>query len=107
MRDVGHSIRCVSIESLKFVLVGADNHQVGANVELMAGGAIFCRFPSAEIHVRDADAINVRRAAGQAVLHPPQEYRVEAPWFIVRIPRDSRETGPLVRSSAKKPVFTS
>src|SRR5580704_3305040 len=104
MRHVGHSVRCVAIESLKFVLIGTDNHQVRANVELMAGGAIFRRFPSAEIHVRDADAINVWRAAGKAVLHPPQEYRVVAPWLflecgvdrIVRIPRNSRETGPLV-----------
>src|SRR6516225_11806249 len=106
MSHVGHSVRCVTIESLKFVLIGTDNHQVWANVELMAG-AIFHRFPGAEIHVRDAHAINVRRAAGKAVLHPPQKYRAEAPWLIVRSPRNSRETGPFVRSSAKKPVFTS
>src|SRR4029077_4683044 len=107
MRHVGHSVRCVTIESLKFVLIGTDNHQVWANVELMAGGGIFRRFPGAEIHIRDADAIDVRRAAGKAVLDPAQEYRVEAPWFIVRIPRNSRETAPLVRSFAKEPVFTS
>src|SRR5712664_1007425 len=107
MRYVGHSVRCVTIESLKLVLIGNDNHQVRANVELMAGGAILLRFPGAEIHVRDADAINVRRAAGKAVLDPAQEYGVEAPWLIVRIPRNSRETGPFVRSSAKKPVFSS
>src|SRR6266851_9804078 len=107
MRHVGHSVRWVTIESLKVVLMGTDNHQVRANVELMAGGAIFRRFPGAEIHVRDADAINVRRAAGKAVLDPAQEYGVEAPWLIVWIPRNSRQTGPFVRSSAKKPVFTS
>src|SRR5580704_8649596 len=107
MRHVGHSVRCVMIESLKFVLIGTDNHQVRANVELMAGGAIFRRFPGAEIHVRDTDAINVRRAAGKAVLHPAQEYGVEAPWLIVRIPGNSREAGPLVRSFAKERVFTS
>src|SRR5260370_41771422 len=107
MRYVGHSVRCVTIESLKLVLIGNDNHQVRANVELMAGGAIFRRFPGAEIHVRDADAINVRRAAGKAVLDPAQEYGVEAPWLIVRIPRNSRDTGPLLRSFAKHTEFTS
>src|SRR4029077_13054540 len=107
MRHVGHSIRCVTIQALKFFLMWTDNHQVRANVELMTAGAIFRRFPSAEIHVRDADALNVRRAAGKAVLNPLQEYRVEAPWLIVRIPRNSRETGPLVRSFAKEPVFAS
>src|ERR1700741_2573766 len=92
--------------------MGTDNHQVRANVELMA---IFRRFPGAEIHVRDTDAINVRRAAGKAVLHPAQEGRVVAPRLFlecgvarfVRIPRNSWQTGPFVRSSANKPVFTS
>src|SRR6266404_6805479 len=106
MGHVGHPIRCVTIESLKFVFMGTDNHQVRANVEIMAGGAIFRRFPGADIHVRDADAINVRRAAGKAVLDPAQEYGVEAPWLIVRIPRNSREPCLFVRSFAKEPVFT-
>jgi hypothetical protein len=75
MRHIGHSIRRVTIESLKFVWIGTDNHQVWANVELMA---IFRRFPEAKIHVRDADAINVRGAAGKAVLHPLQKCRVVA-----------------------------
>jgi hypothetical protein len=52
MRHIGHSIRGVTIESLKFVWMGTDNHQVWANVELMA---IFRWFPEAKIHVRDAD----------------------------------------------------
>src|ERR1700740_2549310 len=107
MRHVGHSVRCITIESLKFVLIGTDNHQVWTNVELMAGKAIFRRFPGAEIHVRDADAINVRDAAGKAVLHPPQEYRVEAPWLLLVIPGNGGETRPFVRSFEKKPVFAS
>src|SRR5260370_38623302 len=98
MRHVGHTIRWITIDSLKIVLTGTDNHQVRANVELMARGTIF-RLPSAEIHVRDADAINLRRSAGKAVLHPAQEYWVEAPWLIVRISRNSRKTGPFVRSN--------
>src|SRR5258708_17743576 len=106
MRHVGHSVRWITIESLKIVLMLIDNHQVRANVELTARGTIF-RLPSAEIHIRDADAINLRRAAGKAVLHPAQEYWVEAPWLIVRIPRNSRKTGPFVRSFAKELVFTS
>src|ERR1700751_5306702 len=105
MRKEGHSVRCVTIQSLKFLWMGTNNHQVRANVEVMARAA-FRRFPRAEIHVRDADAVNVRLAAGKAVLHPAQEYGVEAPWFIVRIPRNSWETGPFVRSFAKEPVFT-
>jgi hypothetical protein len=44
--------------------------------------------PGAEIHVRDADAINLRRSSGKAALHPAQEYWVEAPWLIVWIPRN-------------------
>src|SRR6266481_3381704 len=107
MRHVGHSVRCDTIESLKFVLMGTDNHQVRADVELMAGGAIFRRFPRAKIHVRDADAINVRRAPGNAVLHPTQEYWVEAPWLVVGIPGNTRQTGPFVRAFTKDPVFTS
>src|SRR5690349_15968909 len=98
MRHVRHAVRCVTIESLKFVLMGTDNHQVRANMELMAGGAIFRRFPGADIHVRDADAINARRAPEKAVLHPAQKYRVEATWLIVRIPRNPRQTGPFVRT---------
>jgi hypothetical protein len=82
MRHVGHTIRWITIDSLKIVLMGTDNHQVRANVELMARGPIF-RLPGAEIHVRDADAIDLRRSAGKAVLHPTQKYRVEAPWLIV------------------------
>src|SRR5260370_31972348 len=100
MRHVGHTIRWITVDSLKIVLMGTDNHQVRANVELMTGGTIF-RLPSAKIHVRDADAINLRRSAGKAVLHPAQEYRVEAPWLIVRISRNRRKTGPFVRSFAK------
>src|SRR5215470_11633548 len=83
MRHVGYSVRCVTIESLKFLWMGTDNHQVWANLEVMTG-AIFRRFPGTEIHVRDADAINVRRAAGKVVLHPAQEYGIGAPWLIVR-----------------------
>src|SRR5258707_6758410 len=100
MRHVGHSVRWIRIESLKIVLTGTDNHQVRANVELMARETIF-RLPGAEIHVRDADAINVRRATGKAVLHPVQEYRLEAPCLIVRITRNSRMTGQFIRSFAK------
>src|ERR1700756_2429281 len=107
MRHVGHSVRCVTIESLKLVLIWTHNHQVRTNMELMTMGPIFRRFPEAEIHVRDADAINLRRSAGKAVLHPAQKYRVEARWLIVRISRNSRKTGPFVRPFAKYPVFTS
>jgi hypothetical protein len=84
MRHVGHAIRWITIDSLKIVLMGTDNHQVRANVEFMGGGTIF-RLPSAEIHVRDADAINLRCSADKAVLRPAQEYWVEATWLIVRI----------------------
>src|ERR1700733_521661 len=72
----------------------------------MTRGTVF-RLPGAEIHVRDADAISLWGAAGKAVLHPAQEYRIEAPWLIVRIPRNSRKTGPFVGPSAKEPVLTS
>src|ERR1700722_20399052 len=96
MRHVRHSVRWITIELLKIVLMGTDNHQVWANVEFMARGTIF-RLPGAEIHIRDADAIDLRCPAGEAVLHPAQEYRVEAPWLVVRIPRNSRKTGPVVR----------
>src|ERR1700733_5487858 len=106
MRHVGHSVRWITIESLKIFLRGTDNHQGRANVELVARGTIF-RLPGAEIHVRHADAINVRRSAGKAVLHPVQEDRVEAPWLVMRISRNGREASPLVRSFAKGPVFTS
>ena len=100
MRHVRHAVRWIMIHSLKIVLMRTDNHQVRANVELMTGGTIF-RLPGAEIHVRDADAINLRCSAGKAVLDPAQEYRVEAPRFIVRISRNSWKTGPFVRSGAK------
>src|SRR5580693_8025964 len=100
MRRIGHTIRWIAIHSLKIVLMGTDNHQMRANVELMARGTIF-RLPRAEIHVRDADAIDLRRSPGKAVLHPAQEYWVEAPWLIVRISRNSRKTGPFVRSFAE------
>jgi hypothetical protein len=49
MRHVGHTLRWIAIDSLKIVLMGTDNHQVRANVELWAGGV-----PSrlgTEIHV--------------------------------------------------------
>lgn len=76
MCDVWHSIRWIAIEALKLVLIGAHNHQVGTNMELRAP---FFRFrPSTSVHVRNADAIDVRRATGQTVLNPFEEYRVEA-----------------------------
>src|ERR1700746_866696 len=104
MRHVGHSVRWITIESLKIVLMGTDNHQVRANVEFMARRTI-CRLPSAEIHVRDADTIDLRRAAGKAVLYPVHENRVEARWLIVRISRNSWKTGPFARPFAQEPVF--
>src|SRR6476469_8721123 len=107
MRHVGHSVCCVTIELSKFVLIGTDNHQVRTNVELMAGGRNFTRFPSPEIHVRNTHALNVRRAAGKAVLHPAQEYCVKTAGLIVRIPRNTWKTGPLSRPFPKEPVFTS
>src|ERR1700677_3366093 len=106
MRHVGHSVRWITIQSLKIFLMGTDNHQMRANVELVPRGIIF-RLPGAEIHVRDANAINVRHSPSEAVLHPPQEYRIEAPWLIVRITRNSCKTGPFIRSLAKYRVFTS
>jgi hypothetical protein len=90
MHHVGHSVRWGRIQSLKIVLMGADNHQVWANVGLMAGA--FRRLPGAEIHVRDTDTVNLRRSPGNAVLYPAQEYRVEAPRLIVRISRNSRSS---------------
>jgi hypothetical protein len=87
MRDVGHSIRWITIQFLKIVLMGTDDHHVRTDVELMVRGPIF-RLPRAEIHVRDADAINLRRSAGEAILYPAQEYRVEARWLVVRISRN-------------------
>jgi DNA-binding transcriptional LysR family regulator len=62
----------------------------------MARGTIF-RLPGAEIRIRDADPINLRRAAGKALLHPVREYQVEARRLIMRISRNSRKTGPFVR----------
>src|ERR1700751_6378524 len=106
MRHVGHSVRWIMIEALKIVLMGTYYHQVWADVEFMARGSIF-RLPGAEIHVRDADAINVRSATGNAVLYPAQEYRVEACWLIVRISGNGRKTGPVVRSFAKYSIFAS
>src|SRR5580700_2105562 len=105
MCDVGHPIRGIAIEPLKVDLIWAHNHHVRTNMELLAP---FPRFrPRANVHVRNADAIDVRRAAGQAVLNPLQEYPVEAPWLVVGTTGNSRETGPFVRPSTKKPVFTS
>ena len=57
MRHVGYAVRWITIESLKIVLMGTDNHQVRANVEFMARGTIF-RLPGAEIYVRDADRLS-------------------------------------------------
>src|SRR6516164_8916666 len=108
MRHVGHSIRSVAIEPLKLVLMRTHNHQVRTDMELLARGSAFRRFhPGATIHVRDADAINAWRSAGQAVLNPVQEYRVEAPGLIMWIPEDSRKAGPFVRTFTKNSVFAS
>src|ERR1700745_1805625 len=85
------------------------DHDVRTDVESMIWRVRFSggiRHPCTDIHVGDANAFNLGCAASKAVLHPTQEYRVEAPWLIVRIPRNCRETGPFVRSSAKDPVFT-
>src|SRR5260370_10874364 len=105
MCDGGHSIRWIAIEPLKIVLIWTHNHQVRTNMELLAP---FPRFrPSATVHVRNADAIDVRRAAGQAVLHPLQEYWVEAPWLVVGISGNTRQAGPFVRASTKDSVCAS
>ena len=106
MRHVGHTIRRIAIESLKIVLMGTHNHQVRANVEFRTRG-VMLRLPGAEIHVRDADAIDLRGAAGEAVLDPTQKYRVEARRLIMPISRNRRKASPFVGSFAKQPVFTS
>src|SRR5260370_14377 len=98
MCDVGHSMRWIAIEPLKIVLIWTHNHQVRTNMELLAP---FPRFrPSATVHVRNADAIDVRRAAGQAVLHPLQEYWVEAPWLVVRISGNTGKAGDIRAGAA-------
>ena len=75
MRHVGHSISCVTIQALKFFLMWTHNHEVRTDTEFLVRGSAFRRFyPGAMIHVRDADAINVRRAAGKTLLNPLQEY---------------------------------
>ena len=85
--------------------MGTHNHQVRANVELLAPFRRF--YPSAGVHVRNADPIDARRSAGQAVLYPMQKHRVEAPWLVVRIAWNTREAGPSVRAFTKNPVFGS
>lgn len=91
------------IERLKFVLVWTYDHQVRADMELLAS---FWRFrPRASVHVRNADTIDDRHAASQAVLNPMQEYGVEAPWLVVGITGNTREAGPFVRTFTKDPVF--
>ena len=82
------------------------NHQVRTDVELVVSGSAFHRFhPSANIHIRDTDAIDARRAPGEAVLKPAQEDAVEAPRLIVRIARNCRETGPLARAITRNAIF--
>jgi hypothetical protein len=106
MRHVGHPVRPVSIERLELVLMRTHNHQVRTDVELPVSGSAFHRFhPSANIHIRDSDAIDARRAPGAAVLNPAQEGAVEARRLIVWKARIAWETGPMARALTKNALF--
>src|SRR5260370_31136039 len=105
MRHVGHPVRPVPIEPLELILARTHNHQVRTDVELVVSGSAV--HPSAGIHIRDADAIDVRRTPGAAALNPAEEDAVERRRLIVWKSRIARETGPLIRTLTKNAIFAS
>jgi hypothetical protein len=98
MGHVRHSIRAVAIECLELLLMRTHDHQVWTNMVFLlirmkpANGA--------HTHVRNADAINMRRAAAEAVLHPEQEHWVETCWLIVLIQGNTRGVSRIEVASA-------
>src|SRR5262249_2818649 len=105
---VRHSARTVVTQGTEFILIlmRADDHDVWANVELFTSSfARLVRYPGANVHVGDADPVNVRLSPSQAVLYPLHEHWVEAARLVVRISGNAGQAGPFVGPLAQNPIF--
>src|SRR5215469_3927039 len=85
------------------------DHDVRADVEIVIRGmsaSRSIRHPRADVHVSDADAFDLRRGAGETVLHPLQKDAIETTRLVVRIARNGRETAPLAGAFAQHPILS-
>src|SRR5215469_12274296 len=93
---------------LILVLMRADNHNVGADMEVIACAIFgFIGHPRAHVHVRDPDPFYVRISTGQAVFHPLHESGIEATRFIVWITGNSGKARPLAGSLSQNAILAS
>src|SRR5215469_3823325 len=84
----------------------ADNHDVRTDVKVVAGIIPrLVRYPRSDVHVSNAYSRDVRLAAGEALFHPLQKYRIKTARLIVRIARNARQTGPFVRALVEKSIL--
>src|SRR5215468_9332286 len=96
-------------EGTKFILVlmRTDNHYVRTDVEVIARAVPgFIGNPRADVHVSNADALDVRVLASQAIFDPSHERDIEAAGFVVGIAGDAGKAGPFVRAFPQNAILT-
>src|SRR5215472_1652721 len=97
-------------EGTKLILVrvGADNHDVRADMKVIARAVPgFIGNPRADVHVSNADALDVRLLASQAIFDPLHERDIEAAGFVVGIAGDAGKAGPFVRAFSQNAILSS
>src|SRR5262249_4448793 len=107
--SVGQSHRSDATKGAELVLslMWTNDHNVWPNVKLDSLPILlFVWHPGANVHVCDADLVDMRIPPSQTVLHPLHKDRVEAAGLVVWIPGNARKAGPLVCSLPQNPVFT-
>jgi hypothetical protein len=110
MRYIRHSVRTIMAERLQFLLVfvGAHDHDVRADVKVLRFRAWAGQvgYSCASIHVGNAHGFDVRLFASQALLDPFHKDGIKAARFVVRVPRDARQAGPIIRTFSQDSVCT-
>jgi hypothetical protein len=88
--------------------VGAHDHDVRAEVKVLRfrawAGQVGC--PCADIHVGNAYGFDVRLFASEALFDPLHKGGIKSTRFVVRVPRNARKAGPIIRTFSQDSVCT-
>jgi len=83
MRHV-HAVLPIAAETLQFLRMRSDDHNVRANVKFPFPLARHVRNPGTRIHVGNAKSIDVLRLSSKAVRRPLKENFIEASGLVMR-----------------------
>jgi hypothetical protein len=98
MRNINLACGAIAIELFEVFVVRCDDHDVRSDVIRVIGAmgsSMQVRDPGSGKHVHDTDLVDVDRSVGEAVFDPLHRSFVQAHGFIVGIPGNPRETGPV------------